>query len=103
MKKLVAHYGDDADVAFLAVQTVFEGYGANSFEKGKGVMKKYGLEIPMGQDGAPGKRPGIMRDYRTRGTPWTIVIGPDGIVRYSAFHIESAAAIRLIDGLKSGG
>ena len=97
-----AHYEGDDSVAFLTVQTVFEGYAANSFERGKKVLEKFKLDIPMGQDGAPGVRSGIMRDYRTRGTPWTIIIGPDGIIRYSTFHITPEKAIELIDGLKGG-
>lgn len=95
-----SHYAGDDSVVFLAVQTVFEGYKANSFARGKAVLEKFKLPIPMGQDGAPGERSGIMRDYKTRGTPWTIVIGPDGMVRYSNFHLAPEAAIKLIDGLK---
>ena len=102
MKELVSHYKEDDAVVFLAVQTVFEGFEANTFERGKRVMEKFGLEIPMGQDGEAGKRSRILRDYRMRGTPWAIVIGSDGVIRYSTFRIAPAAAIELIDGLKSG-
>lgn len=100
MKKLIDHYKDDESVVFLTVQTVFEGFGTNTFERGKAVMKKFGLTIPMGQDGTKDQRSGIMRDFRTGGTPWTIIIDPEGKVRFSTFHTTPKAAIKLIDSFK---
>jgi hypothetical protein len=82
------------------VQTTFEGHATNTFERGKQVLEKFELDLPFGQDGAPGVRPGIMRDFKTRGTPWTIIIDPQGIIRYSSFHIPPGDAIKLIDGFK---
>lgn len=41
-----------------------------------------------------------MSGFKTRGTPWTIIIGKDGIVKYNSFHIKPEAAIKLIDTLK---
>jgi hypothetical protein len=41
-----------------------------------------------------------MRDFKTRGTPWIIIIDPQGIIQYSSFHIPPVDAIKLIDGLK---
>ena len=41
-----------------------------------------------------------MTGYRTRGTPWMIVIDPEGKVRFSSFNIETERAIGLIDTLK---
>ncbi|MDP6360864.1 MAG: hypothetical protein QF473_37475 [Planctomycetota bacterium] len=40
-----------------------------------------------------------MRNYRTGGTPWTIIIDRKGKVRYNDFHIQPAAAIRLFEEL----
>jgi hypothetical protein len=39
-----------------------------------------------------------MRDYKTRGTPWTIIIDPQGMIRFSAFHTSPENAIKMIDG-----
>lgn len=86
---------------FLAVQTVFEGYKANTFDRGKEVLAKFKLDIPLGQDGMPGVRSTVMRDFKTRGTPWTIIIDPEGMIRASTFHIPSAEAIKVIDGFKN--
>jgi thiol-disulfide isomerase/thioredoxin len=100
LKKVSDHYvGDDA-VAFVAVQTVFEGFSSNTFENVKAIAKKYDLKMPMGHSGSEEKRSAIMGGYRTGGTPWTIIIGKDGKVAYNDFHIKPSDAIELIDGLK---
>jgi len=63
--------------------------------------EKYQLKgIPVGQSGSRDKRSAIMADFNTRGTPWTIIIGKDGIVKYNSFHIKPDAAIKLINELK---
>ncbi len=96
-------YANDPDVAFLAVQTVFEGFHANTVKRAKEIAKKYKLTMPIGQSGSDQVRSAIMKNYRTGGTPWTIIIGPDGVVRYNDFHISVEKAKALIDSLKSGG
>ena len=40
-----------------------------------------------------------MIDYETRGTPWTIIIGPDRKVRSEGFRIDEHEAIAIIDDL----
>ncbi len=101
LEEVLNAYKDDPKVVVLAVQTVFEGFGTNTPEAAKKIARKYKLEgIPMGQSGAKGKPSKIMRGFRTRGTPWTIIIGSDGVVRFDDFHIKPAAARKLIDKLK---
>ncbi|MFQ5505862.1 MAG: hypothetical protein ACE5F1_13860, partial [Planctomycetota bacterium] len=63
------------------------------------VARRYRLGIPFGHDDGQGKGSRIMRAYRTGGTPWTIVIDKDGVVRYSDFTIEVQKAEKLLDGL----
>lgn len=41
-----------------------------------------------------------MSGFRTRGTPWTIIIAPDGTVKFNGFHIKPEAAKKLITSLK---
>jgi hypothetical protein len=100
LKTVSNHYEKDTAVAFLAVQTTFEGHATNTFARGKEVLKKFKLDLPFGQDRAPGVRSGIMRDFKTRGTPWTIIIDPEGLIRCSSFHIAPKEAVKLIDKLK---
>ncbi|WP_372680019.1 hypothetical protein [Desulfosarcina sp.] len=41
----------------------------------------------------------FFQDYRSGGTPWTVVIGPAGQVVYNGFRIEADEAKPLIDRL----
>jgi thiol-disulfide isomerase/thioredoxin len=101
LQKVSTHFKDDKAVQCIAIQTVFEGFGTNTSEKALAVAKKYKLTgIPVGHSGSKEKRSAIMSGFKTRGTPWTIIIGKDGIVKYNDFHIKPEAAIKLIDKLK---
>jgi hypothetical protein len=81
------------------VQTVFEGYRSNSQDKLHKNQLKHGVEIPMAH--APGDPqthsiPEIMRNYRSGGTPWTVIIDPGGEVVFNDFHIDVNQAASLI-------
>ncbi len=99
LNKLIDHYENNDEVAFVAVQTVFEGFGTNTVEAAKSTANRYALTIPVGHSGSPAKRSAVMQRYRTGGTPWTVVIGRDGVVQYNDFHIQPRQAIALIDRL----
>jgi hypothetical protein len=86
------------------VQTVFEGYSINSQDKLRRNQLKYDVAIPMAH--APGNPqtheiPKIMRDYRSGGTPWTVIINQEGKVIYNLFHIEPDQAVAVIQRLLS--
>ncbi|MDW3179594.1 MAG: TlpA family protein disulfide reductase [Acidimicrobiia bacterium] len=75
-------------VQFIAVQTVFEGHDENTAQKARESVVRHGLtDIPLGHDS--GHPPTIMEDYRTGGTPWTVLIGPDRTVLLNDFHIQA--------------
>lgn len=94
-------FADDEDVAFVAIQTVFEGFASNTADDGKRTLAEYGLSIPWAQAaGRERSPPAFMRDYRTGGTPWTIIIGTDGKVRFNGFGIEPRQAIALVERLR---
>ena len=99
LQKLIAAYKNNNNVEFVAVQTTFEGYHTNTFESAKRTAKQYELNIPIGHSGTAGVRSQLMRDYRTGGTPWTVIIDQSGIVRYNDFHIKVDQAADLIDKL----
>ena len=106
LKKLTEAFEGNPKVVFLAVQTVFEGYSYNTVEKLRSNQLKYKVKIPMAH--APGNpeshsSPEIMRNYRSGGTPWTVIINPDGRVAYNHFHIEPISAVALIEKLLSQG
>jgi peroxiredoxin len=93
-------FTEEPGVAFVAIQTVFEGFGTNTSPKALATVKKYELDIPVGHDPGPkGGRSTILDRYRTGGTPWTIVIDRGGRVRYNAFSIDAEQAVELIERL----
>ena len=96
LQKVMARFKDNDDVAFVAIQTVFEGFASNTFDHAKEVARKYKLKIPVGQSGEPGKRSRVMARYRTGGTPWVVIIDREGVVRYNAFHVNVDQADRLV-------
>lgn len=99
LQRLVERYRADGRVVFVAIQTVFEGFERNTPEKGLAAARKFGLSIPVGHDGSGGVTSRLMADYRAGGTPWTVIIGPDGTVKENAFMPEEADAVRTIDAL----
>jgi peptide-methionine (R)-S-oxide reductase len=83
-------------VKFIAVQTVFEGHDTNTADAARESLARHGLgDIALGHDS--GHPPTIMSDYRTGGTPWTVVIGPDRTVLFDGFQLDAGAAVELIE------
>ena len=101
LKKMVNALKDNDAITFLAVQTVFEGYDSNTFEKMVETQKKYELEIPFGHDaGDDGKsRSNIMTNYQTGGTPWFLFIDTHDNVVFSDFHLDPDVAIEFLKTL----
>ena len=100
LKKVADAFDADHRVSVAAVQTVFEGFESNTRDAVRALQLRYALPIPMGHDpgSADGMRlPSTMRNYRTGGTPWIIVIEPGGTVAYNDYHIDGD---RFIDLLK---
>ncbi len=92
-------FADHPKVAIAGIQTVFEGFSTNTVEDVRKNQLRYELPIVMGHD--PGDpdgdhRPATMRDYRTGGTPWIIMINPEGQVVYNYFHINTEKLIAYI-------
>ena len=86
-------------VAIAAIKTVFEGFSSNTLEDVRKLQLRYDLPVVMGHD--PGNpdthaRPVTMQAYVTGGTPWLILINPDGIVVYNNFHVDSGKLIEYV-------
>ncbi len=103
MKQVYDKYRDNSNVVFLAIQTVFEGHSFNTFKKLVSTQDKYDLSIPMGHDASTHSNkypvPTTMLEYRSAGTPWVIIVDPEGRVAYNEFHIEKDSAFKLIDNM----
>lgn len=100
LKTLSEQYADADDVAFVAVQTTFEGFSSNTAQRAKEMGERYELDIPIGHSGSNGRRSKLMQAYRTGGTPWTIVIDKQGIVRFNDFHLTPEQGTRMIERLR---
>lgn len=100
LRKLAEHYRGDDKVAFVAIQTVFEGYAVNTEEAAKKIIKQYKLTMPVAQSGAKGFRSEFMNRYRTGGTPWTIIVDKKGVVRFNGFRVDADKALPYIEMLK---
>lgn len=91
----------DKGVGLAVIQTVFEGSEVNTFDRLRENQQRYGLRVPFGHAAADAASadtmPAIMAAYRSGGTPWFVVIAPDGRVVYDGFRLE---ADRLVQALR---
>lgn len=97
LKAFSDEFHDHPKVAIAGIQTVFEGYRSNTLEDVRKLQLRYELPITMGHD--PGNEedhlpPITMLNYRTGGTPWLILINPEGTVVFNNFHVDRE---KLID------
>lgn len=93
-------FSNDPQVAFVAIQTTFEGHQINTADKLREVASRYQLNIPLGQSLETDGTPAIMRQYRSGGTPWVIIVDRLGKVRFNDYHVRPEQAIALINRLK---
>ena len=97
----VKHYAGAPDVAFAAIQTVFEGALVNTAPKAWSSVAEYGLSVAVGHDPGPdGARSLTMTRYRSGGTPWFVVIDRGGVVRFDGFHLPGPKLIEHVRRLR---
>lgn len=100
MLRMMELFADEPKLAFVTVQTVFEGFDTNTLDSAREVAKKYELDIPVGHDpGAEQSGSVLMRHYRTGGTPWTIIIDRERRVRFNGFQVDAemlAESIKML-------
>ena len=100
LRTLIDRFKDADDVAFVAVQTVFEGFSTNTADRAWETAREYKLTIPVGHSGTDNHRSVLMQRYRTGGTPWVVIIDKQGTVRFNAFRITPDRAQKMIDELR---
>ena len=98
LKQMVEELKNNEDVVFLAIQTVFEGFEVNTFDKLRENQLKYNLKIPFGHDAGNDDHSTsiFMSRYQNRGTPWFIVLDEKNTIVFADFRINSAALITYI-------
>ena len=83
---------------------MFEGHDYNSRDKLRKNQLEWDLKIPMAHAAGNSETheiPEIMKKYRSGGTPWKVIINPEGTVIFNQFHIKPSQAVTLIEGLLS--
>jgi len=99
LKKISDAFKDNKHFTAVAVQTTFEGHTINTADKMRDIQKQYDLDIVFGHDaGDPNSHghPKTMVDYRSGGTPWSVLISPEGNVLFNDFQINAEGAITLL-------
>ena len=100
VKAIHEAFADQPQLRVLAVQTTFEGFSTNTRDRLTEIQDRYDLRIPFGHDaGDPhGDRlPRTMREYRSGGTPWIVVVAPNRHVIFNDYHLDASS---FIDWLK---
>ena len=97
LKALHKEFQDE--VNFIAVQTVFEGFGTNTKERAIADVKSFGLDIPVGHDGTAQMPSTLLRTFRGGGTPWTIIIDKQGKVRFNGFRLQQKQGEEMLNML----
>jgi len=89
MQKLVDNL-QDKGFEFAVIHTAFDDDPRNSQDKVRETQLKYNLKIPFGHDPKVGEDyPTFMTDYRTRGTPFFIVIDPNNDIAFGDFSLDA--------------
>lgn len=100
LQKFSTAFHGHPKVAIAGIQTVFEGFGTNTQDAVRELQQRYELPVVMGHDAgqrdAIDHRPMTMVNYRTGGTPWLILIDPDGNVVFNDFHVNTAKLIEYV-------
>ncbi|WP_298902546.1 peroxiredoxin [uncultured Psychroserpens sp.] len=101
LKTMVEALSEHTNITFLAIQTVFEGFESNTYDKIIETQKQYNLSIPFGHDAGDdgNSRSNIMTNYQTGGTPWFIFIDKHDNVVFADFHLNVDAAITFLKSL----
>jgi methionine-R-sulfoxide reductase len=100
LARLVEAFRGSKLISFVAVQTVFEDFEHNTYEQMLADQRKYALPIVFGHDEGEGRHGAgsvLMQRFHNGGTPWFILIDPQGVVVFNGFRLD---AERLITQLK---
>ncbi len=96
-KQIIDAFEGDDRIQFLAVQTVMGAPKKNQPKHIIKTQKKYDIHIPFGHDYA--EEDGVarlMKVYDAVGTPWYVVINPEGKVIYNHYTMVPEEGIALL-------
>ncbi len=96
LKKISDEFKDNENFVPVAIQTTFEGFSVNNAKQMRAIQMRYDLDMVFGHDeGSEGVHPHTMRSYRSGGTPWAVIISPEGKVIFNDFNISGEGAIKF--------
>lgn len=97
----IAEMTRQTDLAVIGLHTVFEHHAAMTPVSLEAFLHEYRIKFPVGVDksGDPGPIPQTMAAYGFRGTPSTVLIDRQGVIRHHGFGQEDDIAIGLRLGL----
>ncbi len=89
---------EEKNVKFVAIQTVFEEWGVNTKEMLKETQERYKLKIPFGHDAGEPETliAHFIKDYKTGGTPWVVVLDKESKVVYNDQHVNEDELAKMI-------
>jgi len=101
LKRISDEFKDNPHVTAVSIQTVFEGGWINTKSKLDNIQDKYELhDIVMGHETGKDQKNGLpttMHNYRSGGTPWAVIIAPDGRVIFNDFQVNVEGVIKYFD------
>lgn len=99
-QKLHRLFAANDDVVVLGLHAVFEHHAAMTDVSLEAFIHEYRLTMPIGVDspGDAGPIPETMRRYGMQGTPTTVVIDRDGMIREHAFGQVDDLALGVLVG-----
>ncbi len=96
MQKIVSQLSD-SNMGFAVIHTAFDDDPQNSQDRIREMQVKYDLKIPFGHDPKVGSQhPTFMQDYKTRGTPFFVVINPNDEIVFGDFNIDADKVINAL-------
>ncbi len=87
----------DKGVGMAVIHTAFDDDPQNSQDKVPEMQTKYDLPIPFGHDPkVGGQYPTFMQDYKTRGTPYFIILNPENEIIFSDFRPDANKVVEVL-------
>jgi len=87
----------DTSVGMAVIHTAFDDDPRNSQDKVAEMQKKYDLPIPFGHDPKVGDAyPTFMSDYKTRGTPFFIILDPENKIIFADFRPDANKVVEVL-------
>jgi hypothetical protein len=102
LRSLVNAFRGNNFISFAAIQTAFENFEENTWDAMLQARQRYALAIPFGHDDGTANDNELasgsvlMHRYGNGGTPWFILISPEGRVIYNDFYLDADQIIDIL-------